>query len=318
MKTLLLKLLGGLAAIAVLQFPVGYALRETDDLLYGQVQRALAPRADTLLLGDSVFAFRTRQDPKSLLDLLRESAPVGSFDGPGYTPELQLAVLEHALKQGYTPKLVVVSVNLRCFSEVWDLRLQYQYSELRSRLKYGDVPALGLQPPLTSYQIYARLEGYPRTEEDFLSLVVERGGKRLGRMREVLAGSWNRTTPEGRGLAFSVLYQGALEARHRKVQALLRIADLCASAKIPLKMFVTPIDIDSGTLTAGPGFGVRVAQNVGVVQRALGERGVRLEDWSALLRPEHFSYQEYPNEHLSGSGRRKLAEKILGLLNRGP
>jgi hypothetical protein len=55
-----------------------------------------------------------------------------------------------------------------------------------------------------------------------------------------------------------------------------------------------------------------------VVQRASGERGVRLEDWSALLRPEHFSYQEYPNEHLSGSGRRKLAEKILGLLNRGP
>src|SRR5204862_5415570 len=115
------------------------------------------------------------------------------------------------------------------FGELWDQEPQYQYSELRSRLQRGDLLALGLQRPMSSYQIYAVLEGYPRSEERLLELPVTREGRRLGTIRQVLARSYGRTTPEGRGLAFSMLYQYALDPNHRKVRALRDMAALCRS-----------------------------------------------------------------------------------------
>src|SRR6185295_8946879 len=120
MKLLLKKLMAGLIAVAILQVPLGYALREPDPVLYNRVRRALDPRADVLLLGDSVSDYSTRVDPVSLVERIRLGAqvPVGSFDGPGYTPELHLAVLEVALREGYLPRGIVLSVNLRSFSEL--------------------------------------------------------------------------------------------------------------------------------------------------------------------------------------------------------
>lgn len=317
MKTLLLKLLAGLTAIAALQVPVGYLLSDPDNVPFDRVQGALARRAETLHLGDSVLEFATRSEPKSLLEILRESVPVGSVDGPGYTPELALAVLEAALNRGYVPRRVVVSVNLRCFSEFWDQGLQYQFSELRARLRYGDVLALGLQAPLSSYQFYSRFEGYPRSEQDFQNLPIRRGDRSMGTMRDVLAQSWNQPAPEARAKAFALLYQYSLPARHRKVQALVAIADRCRSANVSLRMYVTPIDVDSGERTAGPDFRSQVAGNVDVIRRALADHGVALEDWSSLLRSDQFSYQAYPNEHLNGSGRKRLAEEVVRLLREG-
>jgi hypothetical protein len=318
MRPLLKKLLAGLVAVAILQVPLGYALREPDPVLFNHVRRALEPRAELLLFGDSVSDYSTRVDPVSLVERIRQGAgfPIGSFDGPGYTPELHLAVLEYALRQGYLPRSVVVSVNLRSFSELWDQGLQYQYSELRARLRYGDVLALGLQRPMSTYQLYATLEGYPRSEQAFQQIPIDRGGRRLGTVRDVLGSSYNRSTPEARGTAFSLLYGYSLESGHRKLRALCRIADLCRSSGIPLRLYVTPIDVDSGERTAGPEFRSQVSRNVAVIRETLAAHGAALEDWSSLLRAEQFSYQEYPNEHLQDSGRRRLAEEVIRLIGK--
>jgi len=318
MKLLLKKLMAGLIAGAILQVPLGYALREPDPVLFNRVRRALEPRADVLLLGDSVSDYSTRVDPVPLLERIRLGAesPIGSFDGPGYTPELHLAVLEYALREGCAPRGVVLSVNLRSFSELWDQGLQYQYSELRARLRYGDVLALGLQRPMSSYQLYATLEGYPRSEQAFQQLPIDRGGRRLGTLHDVLARSYNRPGPEARGTSFSLLYGYSLESGHRKIRALCRIADLCRSSGIPLRFYVTPIDVDSGEKMAGEGFRSQVSRNVEVIRASLAAHGADLEDWSSLLRAEQFSYQEYPNEHLQDSGRRRLAEAVIGLIRK--
>jgi hypothetical protein len=79
-------------------------------------------------------------------------------------------------------------------------------------------------------------------------------------------------------------------------------------------MYVTPIDVDSAERTAGPGFRPQVARNVKVLRSALATQGVALKDWSSILRPDQFSYGEYPNEHLNSSGRRRLAEEMIGLI----
>jgi hypothetical protein len=318
MKPLLKRLMAGLIAVAIFQVPLGYALREPDPVLFNHVRRVLDSGAELLLLGDSVSDYSTRAEPVPLLDRIRQGAgiPVGSFDGPGYTPELHLAVLEYALRQGTLPRGVVLSVNLRSFSELWDQGLQYQYSELRARLRYGDVLALGLQRPMSSYQLYATLEGYPRSEQAFQQIPIDRGGRRLGTVRDVLDRSYNRSTPEARGIAFSLLYGYSLESGHRKIRALCRIADRCRSSGIPLRLYVTPIDVDSGDRTAGPGFRSQVSCNVAVIREALAAHGAALEDWSSLLRTEQFSYQEYPNEHLQDGGRKRLAEEVIGLIGK--
>jgi len=318
MKALLIKLLAGLTAIAALQVPVGYLLRETDNYHYDRVQRALAPRADALLLGDSVFGYNQGGDPVSLVQLLGKESPLpaAAFEGPGYGPEVQLAMLDYSLRQGYVPKVVVASINLRAFGEFWDQGLQFQFSELRARLAQGDVLALGLQRPMTSYQLYAIFEGFPRSEEAFQDLPITREGRRLGTIRQILARSHKRTTPEARGLAFSLLYQYPLDPDHRKLRALRDMAALCRSKNIPLRLYVTPIDVESGERTAGTAFRPRVAANIAVLRAALADQGATVEDWSALLPAEHFSYDEYPNEHLTGAGRRRLADEVLRVIRR--
>jgi len=317
MKSLLLKLLAGVTAIAALQLPVGYFLREPDDIAFEHVQRALAQRKDVLVMGDSVMGYSTGGDPVSLLELIGKGSPlpVGSFDGPGYTPELHYAVLAHTLRQGYVPRLVVVSINLRCFGEPWDQGLPYQYSELRARLLQGEILAGALQRPMTSYQIYASLEGYPRSEAAYQAIPITREGRRLGTLRETLKKSYKLTTTEGRGIAFSLLYEYSLDPHHRKLRALRDIAALCRSKNIPLRFYITPLDVESGERTAGPTFRPRVAANVAVLKSSLGDAAV--EDWSLLLPAADFSYQEYPNEHLAGAGRRKLADEVLRLIREG-
>jgi len=315
MKPLLLKLLAGLAAVAALQIPVGYLGREPDEINLERVRLALDSRSDRLLLGDSVLGFSTNREPKSLLGLLQEQVPVGSFNGPGYTPELYLAFLEAALRQGYVPRLVVVPVNMRCFGEWWDQGLQYQFTDVRAVLRFGDVLGYALQKPLSSYQIWSRIEGFPQSEKEYQDLPIRRGDRTLGTLKEVLAQS---AGTEGRGKAFSLLYLYSLEPGHRKVRALVRIAALCRSANIPIRMYVTPLDVDSGEQKAGPGFKPQVAKNVEVVRRALVDQGVDLHDWSTLLRPDQFSYEDYPNDHLSAAGRTRLAEELIGLLRTGP
>jgi len=318
MKTLLLKLFAGLAAIAALQIPVGYLVREPDNLPFDRVRRAIPTGADTLLLGDSVLGFETKADPVSLLERIRRGAgrEIASNDGPGYTPELHLAALVDALRRGAVPKLVVLSINPRSFGEYWDQGLQYQFSELRARLHHGDVLALGLQRPMASYQLYAVVEGYPRSEEAFQNLRIEREGRSVGTIREILKRSYNLKTPEARGLAFSLLYQKPLDPRHRKVRALEQIADLCRSSGIRLLAYVTPIDVEAGERTVGPTFRPRVASNVEVLRKALEGHGVALTDWSTLFPSGEFSYDEYPNDHLGGAGRQKLAENLIGWMSR--
>jgi hypothetical protein len=318
MKTLLLKLLAGCTLVAILQIPVGYALREPDVINFERIQRTLASRSEKLLFGDSVLEFSTVKEPTSLLELLEERMPLGSFSGPGYTPELQLAVLEDALHRGYVPRLVGVSVNMRCFNESWDQGLQYQFTDLRARLRFGDVVGCGIQKPLSSYQIWAWLEGFPRSEQAFKELPIRRGGRTLGTMREVIDASWNKTGPDARAKAFSLLYLYPLEAGHRKIRALVRLAAVCRSAKIPLRMYVTPLDVDTGERMTGPEFRSQVARNIDVIRRALADEGVDLVDWSSLLRADQFSYHEYPNEHLNRSGRERLAEEMVALLKTAP
>jgi len=214
--------------------------------------------------------------------------------------------------------VVVAAVNMRCFNESWDQGLQYQFTAVRSLLRYGELLGYGLQKPLSSYQIWSAVEGFPRSEKDYQDLPIRRGDRTLGTLKEVLDQSRSSAGPDARAKAFSLLYLYSLEPGHRKVRALARIAALCRSANIALRMYVTPLDVDTGEQKTGPGFRAQVAKNIEVVRRTLADQGVELHDWSSLLRPDQFSYQEYPNEHLSATGRTRLAEELIGLLRTGP
>jgi hypothetical protein len=320
MKPLLLKLLAGLTAVAALQIPVGYLFTKRDEVNLERVERAFGPRSERLLMGDSVLGYASmrEREPKSILDHLQNRMPVGSFDGPGYTPELQLAFLEFALRQGYIPRLLVVSVNMRCFNEYWDQGLQYQFTAVRTPLRFGDVLGYGIQKPLSSYQIWPLIEGFPRSETAYQDLPIRRGDRTLGTLQEVLDQTQDHSDPVARAKAFSLVYLYSLERGHRKVRALARIAALCRSANIPVRMYVTPLDVDSGERMVGPAFRPQVAKNIEIVRGALADQGVDLLDWSSLMRPEQFDYRGYPNEHLAAAGRARLAEELVGLLRTVP
>src|SRR5204863_3079461 len=76
MKSLLLKLLAGLTAIAALQLPVGYFLCDVDNYHFDLVQRALAPPAEALIFGDSVLGYIGGGSTVTLLELLGKQSPL--------------------------------------------------------------------------------------------------------------------------------------------------------------------------------------------------------------------------------------------------
>jgi len=322
MKKLVLKFCLGLLLVGGGQVAVGNLTEERSFPKRDQIDAEIAGGADLLLLGDSVMKYTYKNDPdqRSLRELLREGlAPrkVAIVDGPAYGAEMYLDIVDYALRRGARPRAIVLPVNLRSFSLLWDRMPHYQYAFERARLRWGDTLALTANRPLGIYNVYSRLEGYPPSEKEHQRLPVYRGPELMGSLREVLEGKGKWADVSWNERAFSVIYLYPLEQNHRKIRALQKLADLCRSQNIALLLYVTPIDVDGGVRALGPDFRRHVSANVDVIGRAMADHGVRPLDLSFAVNGGLFDWKPFPNEHLRDTGRRWLSEQLVGRLKAG-
>jgi hypothetical protein len=316
MKRLLTKVFAGLVVIAMLQIPAGNLVESHDFLLRDGLESVVRSAPDVLYLGDSTLlsVAVSEPDPRPLTHLIRERLPglsIGFVQGPSFGPEMYRDAVGYMLAAGYRPRAIVFPINLRSFSEFWDQMPQFQFSEERLRLRRGDAFALGLCRPLSTYHLFSLLEGYPRSEEEYDRIRVQRGDRMLG----TLGLLFKDGHPERRqGDLFSALYLYRLSKDHRKVKALEELASVCRNHGIPLLAYATPVDVETGHRELGVDVRSPLAQNLEIIRGALGIEGGQWRDLVALLGSADFDWNRFPNEHLKSRGRIRLADDVARLI----
>ena len=278
---------------------------------------------EVLLLGDSVALRVARQDHdrRSLAELVSDSlAPrrTHAFAGSAFHPELYFAVLKGLVRLPHRPSLVVIPINLRCFSPQWHWNPRFRLgSEVDVARRFAERPsrdgsALPRVEPLGGTRLRAALETFAARRVTYPLLGETTLGAYLGVAQE-RAGTPERATRRRRDL-FIFHYLHALSTSHEWLDALAEALNLLNAAQIHTFAYLTPINVDAGNRLVGPLFHEHVVRNARVVADRIGalenhDRCTFL-DWSVDFSQDAFFHADESTEHLAEVGRRELAERI--------
>jgi hypothetical protein len=311
-KRFVLKALALAAVLLPLQLWTGDLLDVGPFPARQRLDEHLKARVDVLLLGDSVATFvrPDDRDKRPLDRLLAERLPgakVGLVGGNAHFMDVHLAFVEHAFASGARPRAVVVPVNLRSFSPLWDLHPGLQHLKERLRLRWGDTWGLGLFRPVEAYRLYER---GPASEKEWLESPAYRGTRRVGTVDALLNGRGDQASVPPLTRLFTLTYMQDVDPGHRHLRALRRLVELCRREGVPVLAYSTPVDVQSGLRWVGPEFREQVRRNALTVRRAVEESGARLLDLTPMLPADVFAWGPVPNEHLSEQGRARLADEL--------
>jgi hypothetical protein len=259
-----------------------------------------AQQADVILFGSSVNRYTDAHDTdkRSISEMLNDmqlQRSVVGFSHNAYNAEIFSWFIETLDKRDRVSTLIV-PLNIRTFSPEWDLRPQYQFFALRHLLHglpyFSNIIFDGLsEHEWHSFPIY--LHNYPvGTVADFSHINPEVSAQ--------------ETLRQG----FIFHYMQPVSPTHRKIVALKRIAQKAQACNMRLIVYVTPIDIERAQRCNVEGFAEYQRRTVEIVRDALQDMPLEFIDMSTLLPSSQFTYNNYPNEHLTMYGRAVVAGRL--------
>ena len=285
---------------------------------------------DILFLGDSSVRACGSRDakPDSITRLLAQMGPcdVLPADSAAYSPIVYQDWVEIVARQPHKPKVIVIPINLRSFSEAWFTRPGYQFEldRIRARLRYLGFTAGGVKDYLDA-RFTGRVE---RAKEAWRNSEVVYGDMHLGKRTRIdeLA-LINCTEPLeylehhdfGPQLAmqFKYHYMNIITPSHGMLGCLGRTIARAAASRAAVVCYITPINHEDATRYVGPGFAERVRANVAVVMQYLATTPAHSEDLSFALSSDHFVDKRTSSEHLDLPGREFVARRIHEVIERG-
>ena len=286
-----------------------------------EFDRHLAQGVDLLYLGDSTLILPVGEVTTG--EIVQELLPdrqVGQVAHPAYGLDVFSDYAAHMDRHGASPQTLVLPINLRSFSPAWDRRPAYQFTKVRRILAMGHPWARLLLRPLEAFGFFQP----PISQEDFLDTPVYDGDVRVGRVRdfETLAddevlqeeaeNAYREVALEDEETAQAVLtyhYMLSLEPDHRKLDAMVEVAELAGRRGINVIFYITPVNVEQGERFLGSEFTERFADNVRVVESRLdpaARESVTLLDMAFDLP----AYDFIDMEHLTETGKEYVAEQI--------
>ena len=264
---------------------------------------------DVFFFGDSTIGCcdpldTDRRPTTTMLDTALDQRSIGAFANPAYHAEIYELFFNRLLAGNYRPQLVVVPVNLRSMSPIWDCDPAAQVETVQQTLEFEKSVWRRAFAPL------ARTLGAGLTpaitRQEYMNQPVYRGEAIVGRVSDFRNGSVDQQ------LVLNYMY--SLNERHRKVAALRRIAVAAEVRNLPVLFYVTPVDYQSATDELRHALVAQISQNVDTLRSTLAGSGAEFLDLSLELGSQGFTYDRRVNEHLKSQGRilvsQRLAEQI--------
>ena len=237
--------------------------------------------------------------PRTLLALTRSA----------HQPAIYEPLLRALLLQPRRPRVLILPINLRCFSPQWMFSPDWQFAQeqkiLAGYLADPKSPFGAVADVLHDAQAHRAFDvievsyelSAARTIGDFKTIIATKpatDGERLRRAREI----------------FVYHYTHRLGPDNERLAVLRSCLKLASDLVERVVLYTTPINHEAGARCVGSRFGEIVRANVSVLKSAAGENGIELLDWSELLPETAFFHEDLATEHLNDVGRRQLATRI--------
>jgi hypothetical protein len=286
-----------------------------------QFDRYLTEGVDVLYFGDSTLILPVGEVTTG--EILQEFLPdrrIGQVAHPAYSLDLFYDYVVYMDRHGEWPDTLVMPVNMRSFSPAWDMRPSYQFEKERKILAMGLSSARLFLRPLEIFGFFQP----SISQQAFLDTPVYDGNVLVGRVRdfetlavdEVVQGktknAYREVKLEDQKTAQPVLtyhYMFNLEPDHRKLDAMIAVAELAAARGVNVIFYITPVNVEQGERFLGQPFSERFTHNIRVVQSrfdAASLDNVTLLDLAFDLP----SYDFIDLEHLTETGKEYIAEQI--------
>lgn len=292
-KLILFFLIVGVLQLLVYWFTPGMSF---DNLV--RLDKFLKNPPDILIFGDSTdwYTAEDDKDKRSISMMLKKMLPgysLESINSPAYHPGVYAAFCQYIVRQKNQPRIIVIPINMRCFSPEWDMNPHYQFIKERIILE-GGLQRI-FYKPLRVLKIVKEV-----TQKEYLETPVYDGNRKVGQIKHM----------GGIKEQFLLKYMYSLSERYRKVRSLLRIARLLAENHIEVIFYLTPIDYQEGERYFPARFKKQLNHNTGFLGSLLYKESVL--DLSIDLTSDYFAWKKKGsvNEHLNQAGRRYVAEKL--------
>ncbi len=281
------------------------------------VDEVVAKQPAILYLGDSSLfsGHPSDTDKRTIPELLQERLhehAVGQIHKAAFNMDVFLCILRYIQDQEYRPDLLVLPVNLRSYSPVWQARPDWQFVTLKLYLQHDSSVFRAFYEPLAIFKV---LNVRPVTVGEYHDALTETLGKASVRL-ELPNGAPCEFGPDGEpqlnaAQRFAVAYAYPLSPQHPQLKALKEVSELAESMDIPILFYVTPIDMQLGEELVGENLRNVVGQNLEVIQSALKGRHGTFVDLHDAVSAGHFVHNQGEFvEHFKESGRMAIAEAL--------
>ena len=289
-----------LFALLTMAFDVLYLKLRMKNLypeLY-HMDQLLEEKVDAILFGSSVNRHVDPEDIDTrsigeLLDSLVVKYEVGALSHKAYQLDMFAEYVEYISTQSHKP-LLIVPINIRSFSPIWDLYPPFQFPFEKDLI--NDV-----NPFIRFVDLN---KSRKRETEYFKNIPVFHQEKVIGKLWE-FAYPFSVMLDTRKG--FIVRYMQPVQQENQKLHSLERVLSLSEKHDIPLIFYFTPVDYTKGESLEIPGFHEQLNDNLSLVKNVLDRYNVESYDLSQAIDSTHFSYTYIPTEHLNQKGRKYLS-----------
>jgi hypothetical protein len=264
------------------------------------ISHAFETPADVLYLGDSTtFRFQpSDDDQRAMAEMLADLMPetrIVDIVGAGFRLRVFEGIVHYGSKQGSLPKAIVVPINLRSFSPVWDAYPAMQFESLLLHLQHPSPLARSLYRPLAVFKTF---DLTPISSSEFADRVDAISGDGAGGQRPPMA----------------IMYTTPIDPQHRLLQAMERLVTAARRGGAHVVFYVTPVDVTLGKKVIGAEFSSGIKENLSIIHDLSDQLDVPLIDLSQSLPSERFPESGSKNEHLDDIGRRFVAQEVQRFL----
>lgn len=262
-----------------------------------------------VFFGDSVIqtVSKTDKDKRSMAEFLEEYSgkDVVTIAHAAYHLGVFEAVSNYICKNDKLPELAIIPINLHSFSPVWDMRPGYQFEyEINIFNNY--------QPVIKVKYLYDRiiklLEGGQESSTfEWVEEPVYYNGQQMGIIRDYENIS---TSTESLTSRFILDYLYNLDGDHRKIMSLKNLIKNYQNCDVPIFVYLTPINYESGEKYVGENFNKIVKNNLNVFKEIEQIYNIKIHDLTFKLNKTYFDEPNAPDEHLNEKGRKYVASYI--------